>query len=155
MEHYRQDLVLEAPPAAVYAALTTAAGLKAWWTQDCDVPPGVGASLVFRFGPNRKQMQVERLVPGAEVAWLCTGAHIAVGELTRRDEWVGTRLVFRLEPSGDGHTRLQFAHLGLVPQFACFAMCSAGCQHFLASLAQYCRTGHGTLYVDSPAMAVS
>ena len=32
MSHYQQSLVLDAAPAAVYAALTTPAGLRGWWT---------------------------------------------------------------------------------------------------------------------------
>ena len=155
MQHYQQSLDIEAPPAAVYAALTTPDGLRGWWTRDCEVAPGIGASLVFRFGPNRKQMRVDHLQPDTEVRWLCTAAHIAVGDLRRRDEWVGTRLVFRLAPGAAGGTRLLFDHEGLVPAFECFDLCSAGWQHFLASLALYCRTGRGTPYTAAPAAATA
>jgi len=37
MEHYRQSLLIQARPSVLYAALTTEAGLRGWWTQDCDV----------------------------------------------------------------------------------------------------------------------
>jgi uncharacterized protein YndB with AHSA1/START domain len=146
MNHYQQSLVVEANPAAVYAALTTAEGLRGWWTQDCDVQTKLGGSIELRFGPNHKEMRIERLEPGREVRWLCTGAHIAVGELTRRDEWVGTQLVFHLKPQDNGRTRLDFEHVGLLPALECYSLCSDGWRHFLGSLQQFAKTGRGTPY---------
>lgn len=146
MNHYQQSLVVEANPAAVYAALTTAEGLRGWWTQDCDVQTKLGGSIKLRFGPNHKEMRIERLEPGREVRWLCTGAHIAVGELTHRDEWVGTQLVFHLTPQDNGRTRLDFEHIGLLPALECYDLCSDGWRHFLGSLQQFAKTGRGTPY---------
>jgi uncharacterized protein YndB with AHSA1/START domain len=144
MNHYQQRLVLDADPATVYAALTTPEGLRGWWTQDCDVATAVGDTIHFRFGPNYKDMQIERLEPGRSVQWLCTRAHIAAGQLTRRDEWVGTRVLFSLSPIAGGKTRLDFEHIGLVPEMDCYELCSGGWQYFLSSLQQYAGTGRGT-----------
>jgi uncharacterized protein YndB with AHSA1/START domain len=146
MSHYRQSLVIEATPAAVYAALTTPAGLRGWWTQDCDVATGIGGTLHFRFGPTHKDMRIEHLESGREVRWLCTGAHIAAGQLTRRHEWVGTRLVFHVLPEAQGRTLLEFEHIGLVPTFECYDLCSGGWRYFLGSLQKFVETGRGTPY---------
>ena len=146
MSHYQQALVLEAKPPAVYAALTTPNGLRGWWTQDCDVATKVGGTIHFRFGRNHKDMRIEPLEPGREVRWLCTGAHIAAAQLTRRDEWVGTQLVFRLTPQGNGRTHLDFEHIGLVPAFECYGPCSSGWHHYLDSLQRFVETGRGTPY---------
>ena len=151
MSNFQQSLLLEATPAAVYAALTTPAGLRGWWTQDCDVATEVGGALHFRFGPNHKDMRIERLVPEREVRWLCTGAHIA--RLSLKDEWVGTRLVFSITPAGEGHTQLDFEHVGLVRAFECYDLCSNGWQYFLDSLQQFVETGRGTPYEPTPAAA--
>jgi len=155
MSHYQQSLILEANPAAVYAALTTPEGLRGWWTQDCDVQAKTGDTNHFRFGPNHKDMRIERLEPGHEVRWLCTGAHIAVDQLTRRDEWVGTQPVFRLTPQGNGWTRLDFEHIGLVPNFECYTLCCDGWRYFLASLEQFVKTGQGTPYVLDSAVVTA
>lgn len=146
MNHYQQSLVLDADPATVYAALTTPNGLRGWWSQDCDVATEVGGTHHFRFGRNHKDMRIERLEPGREVHWLCTGAHIAASGLTRRDEWVGTQLVFRLTPQAVGRTRLDFEHVGLVAALECYDLCSNGWQYFLGSLRQLVETGRGTSY---------
>jgi uncharacterized protein YndB with AHSA1/START domain len=149
MNHYQQTLALKASPAAVYAALTTPEGLRGWWTQDCDVPAAVGQTLHFRFRCARKDMRIERLVPGREVRWHCTGAHIDAAGIARKDEWVGTDLVFRLTPDAvdnAGRTRLDFEHIGLVPAFECYDLCRNGWQYFLGSLQQLVETGRGTPY---------
>lgn len=144
MNHYQQSLVLEADSATVYAALTTPEGLRGWWTQDCDVQTEPGGTIRFRFECGHKEMRIERLEPGREVRWLCTGAHSAAARLTRRDEWVGTQLVFRLTPQGNGRTRLDFEHIGLVPALECYGLCSDGWQYYLGSLQQFAETGRGT-----------
>lgn len=141
---FRQSLVIDAEPAAVYAALTTPEGLRAWWTQDCDVATQVGGHIELRFGETRKQFLVEALVPGETVRWLCTQAHLALPGLQRRDEWVGTRMVFQLTPRDGGRTQLDFEHIGLRPEVECFTICEGGWNHFLASLQAYASTGAGT-----------
>lgn len=154
MHPYRQTLSLRAGPAQVLAALTTAEGLRGWWTEDADViAPAAGPAdrgldapaaghLDVRFGATRKRFRLDRLGPD-EVRWHCTAARIAVDGLARADEWVGTDIVFRLVPDGGG-TRLVFEHIGLVPALACYPLCDAGWRHFLDSLRQYVDTGRGT-----------
>jgi uncharacterized protein YndB with AHSA1/START domain len=143
MEHYRQSLLIQARPSVLYAALTTEAGLRGWWTQDCDVARVPGDTHRMRFGPHHKDLRVEQLQAERLVHWRCTGALIDLPELSRKDEWIGTELVFRLEAQGEGQTRLHFEHPGLVPAIACYEVCAQGWQHFLASLQQYAETGRG------------
>ncbi|HEY9101459.1 SRPBCC domain-containing protein [Chitinimonas sp.] len=146
MSHYQQSLVIEASPAAVYAALATPTGLKGWWTEDCEGASQTGGSLQFRFGDTHKTMRIERLEPGRLVHWRCTQAHVAIAELSRKDEWVGTELAFQLSDLGAGRTRLDFSHYGLTPALECYELCNRGWQHFLGSLQQYAQTGKGTPY---------
>ena len=153
MNHYQQSLVVTATPATVYAALTTAEGLRGWWTDDCDVATAVGETITFRFGQTSKDMRIERLDAGREVRWHVTKAHIAAGNLARRDEWVGTDIVFRLASAGAGRTQLDFEHVGLVPGLDCYALCNKGWQHFMTSLKQLAETGRGTPYLAAPVAA--
>lgn len=146
MSHYRKSLVVAGTPADVYAALVTPAGLRGWWTQDCDVATAVGGTIHFRFGNTHKHMRIERLLRDQEVRWACTGAHIAVERLTQNDEWVGTEILFRLTAVGETRTRVDFEHIGLVPAFECYDLCTDGWRYFLASLQQFVETGEGTPY---------
>jgi uncharacterized protein YndB with AHSA1/START domain len=153
MNDYRRTLDIAAAAATVYAALTTAAGLRGWWSQDCDIASGVGGELQFRFGRNRKVMRIERLDPPAEIRWSCTDCYMAATELTRRDEWIGTQIVFRLRECGENLTRLEFEHIGLVPALECYDLCSDGWDYFLPSLQQFAQTGRGTPFQIAQAVA--
>jgi uncharacterized protein YndB with AHSA1/START domain len=156
MNHYRQTVLIEAPPEDVYAALTTQEGVRGWWTLDCDVPTAVGQTIRIRFGTTYKDLRIERLEPQREVQWACTAACLDVEQLARKDEWLGTRIFFRLRGSGKA-TQLELEHFGLVPQFECFDLCSAGWREFMASLKLFAETGMGRPFDGSsqPAPAAS
>lgn len=147
MDHYQRQLHLSASPAAVYRALATQQGLRAWWTQHCDAAESASGHATFRFNGTRKTMRIDSLVPGREVRWTCVEAHIDAASLTHKDEWVGTEIVFRLAPEGSG-TRLDFEHIGLSPEVECFEICQAGWDYFLGSLQRLVDTGQGSPHVD-------
>lgn len=147
MDHYQQTLVIKASPARVNSALTTPEGLRGWWTQDCDYPSEPDGSIRLRFGRNYKELRIEKIEPNREVEWRCIAAQMfAAQPFARKDEWVGTRIVFHLTPVDDGTTRLEFAHVGLVPEFECFELCSDGWRYFMRSLQLFVETGLGTPY---------
>lgn len=142
--HYRRELVLDAPPAAVYALLATPHGLRRWWTKTCAADTAVGGQATFRFGPHWKVMAIERLEPNRAVVWRCIDAHLDVDAFARKDEWVGTTIRFALTPSDDGGaTRLEFEHLGLTPALQCHSICVDGWNRYLDSLRAEVERGEG------------
>lgn len=156
MNDYHRQLLLSAPPTVVYRALTTPQGLHDWWTQTCEIATTVGARSTFRFNQTRKVMQIESLVPDREVRWHCVEAHIDASWLAHKDEWVGTHIVFKLSPQDSGQTRLDFAHIGLTPAFACFDVCRDGWDQYLASLQSLVETGQGRPFAaPAPRQAVA
>lgn len=153
MEHYRRQMTLSASPAVVYQALATQQGVRNWWSRSCEVAEVVGGQAVFRFDQCYKVMQIESLIPEQEVVWHCVEAHIEGPGLTRKNEWVGTHIVFRLAPAEGGKTRLEFEHQGLTPELQCFELCQAGWNRFLGSLQSYVDTGSGQPFVATEPMA--
>ncbi|MGD2068166.1 MAG: SRPBCC domain-containing protein [Gemmatimonadota bacterium] len=95
---------VEAPPAAVFEALTTEPGLSAWWTADVEALPVEGSVAVFGFNDRAVvfRMRIDELTPNERVRWTCLGDF---------DEWKGTRLEFALSPATDG-TAIHFSHRG-------------------------------------------
>ena len=71
--------------------------------------------------------------------------------MTRSNEWIGTKIVFRLLPRSPSHTLLLFELIGLTPRVECYELCSRGWNYFLASLKCYAEAGQGSPYVRSPA----
>jgi uncharacterized protein YndB with AHSA1/START domain len=153
MNHYHRQLLLllSAPPATVYQALTTPQGLRDWWTQTCDVATTVGSKTTFLFCQTWKVMRIESLVPEREVRWHCVEAHIEAPGITRDDEWVGTDIVFRLAPQDGGKTLLDFEHLGLLPSLQCFKICENGWDLFLGSLQSLVESGQGAPFTGASA----
>ncbi|SFB73614.1 Uncharacterized conserved protein YndB, AHSA1/START domain [Polaromonas sp. OV174] len=155
MKHYQRQILLSAPPAVVYQALSTPEGLRNWWTQTCDIAAAVGGQSTFRFGEHYKVMQIKSLLPGHEVRWHCVRALINVDAFTRKDEWVGTDIVFKLTPQPGGKTRLDFEHAGLTPALECFAVCERGWNLYLGSLQSLVETGQGRPHLPAAASCCS
>ena len=134
MTEIRHYLVIDAPPERVYEAVTTRAGLAAWWTSETVAEPVVGAIIEFRFGERyHDKMRVNRLQPNRRVEWEC---------IEDDDEWVGTTFVFDLEER-EGRTVLRFTHGNWREATDFFASCNFHWGHYLRSLKQYCETGLG------------
>jgi uncharacterized protein YndB with AHSA1/START domain len=97
------DLPIQAPIERVFDAVSTPAGLDAWWTARSKGVPRKDEEYVLWFGPEYDwRARVTR----------CTRATEFELEVTRADgDWLGTRVGFRMQPR-DGATWLQFSHVG-------------------------------------------
>ena len=138
------ELTIAVPPAAVYEAITTAAGLASWWTTDCEAQPAVDSVATFGFNDHEVvfTMRIDLLEPPELVHWECVGGP---------DEWVGTKVAFRIEGvdtnddgQPDGGSIVRFWHgeweyeNGLLPSSSFqWAM-------YLDSLRRYLETGTGS-----------
>ena len=97
------DVDVDAP--AVYRALTTADGLAAFWTPDCEAEPRVGSVARFGFAgaPVDLRMRVDDLREGRSVAWVCLGDF---------PWWAGTTVSWDLAPAEGKGTTVTFRHAG-------------------------------------------
>lgn len=127
--------------AEVYKALTTQAGLAAWWTgaTQCEAVTRQGSAITFRFSAGGAEiggfdMQVLELAPGSQVLWQVTDGPA---------EWVGTRISFNLKQSGD-HAIVLFKHQGWKEPVEFMHHCSTKWAVYLLSLKALVETGRGT-----------
>lgn len=139
-------LFIEAPAAKVYEALTTEAGLKAWWTETCDIGTTEGSLSTFRFDDTWKTLRIEKLTPSSEVRWRCTGSSIDLEDGSTSSEWLDTEFIFQLAPLSENTTALRFQHVGLLPALDCYSDCFRGWTRFLNSIKHYVETGIGEPY---------
>ena len=97
------DFPIRATPATVFAAVSSPAGLDAWWTLGASGEANVGAGFELFFGEEYDwRATVVRCVTDREFALRIDRASA---------DWVGTEVSFRIEPSGDV-SWLRFAHTG-------------------------------------------
>jgi len=140
---YTRSIEIGALPAKVFHALT--GEVDQWWTTSAGDASVVGAKPIFRFGKSYQAMLVKELVPERRVVWECLEQNHANKTLSVHDEWVGTTLVWEIEPTPKA-SRLTFVHQGLVPQLECYEICEAGWDHYVESLKSYLETGTGDPY---------
>lgn len=134
---------IDAPPSAVYEALTEASGLCRWWTSMCTAKPEIGSTATFRFGdaPTGPDMQIVDLRTPEHVQWRCVAGP---------PEWVGTRLTFRVRPDGSGSVLL-FAHGGWKEKNETYMHCNTKWGFFLGiSLKKYLEEGRGLPHPEDP-----
>lgn len=97
------DFPIKAPPERVYEAVTSPAGLDAWWTKRSAGEPSEGTEYELWFGPEYDwRARVTRAAAPSDFEL----------QLTRADpDWLATRVGFHLERSGDA-TLVRFSHTG-------------------------------------------
>ena len=108
----RRELKFPQAPAAVWDALTDSAALEEWMYPN-DFEPRVGHHFTFRVPP---KPQLEKgLVVRCEVLTCEPPSELVFS--WRVDQFLDTRVSYRLEPDGSG-TRVLFEHTGFEQESA-------------------------------------
>jgi uncharacterized protein YndB with AHSA1/START domain len=134
---YQKTVRVEATPDALFDALTTADGLTAWWTPAAGSGETDGRLEFFMSAPEPLVVHVDEARRPNAVQWTVT-------ECSFEPDWVGTRPTFTITPVDGDACELEFVHVGLTSELDCIDMCTAGWNHYLASLRDYVETGHGS-----------
>jgi uncharacterized protein YndB with AHSA1/START domain len=129
-------LKIEAMPEQVYEALTTADGIRNWWTRDAELDSKIDGTGEFRFHQceNVIKVRVDELKSPVHVGWKTVSCF--------NPQWDGTTIAFDLRKEGE-HTVLSFAHRGFEEADEVYARTTTGWGYFLVSLQQYLETGSG------------
>jgi hypothetical protein len=142
MNDYQKSITVNNPADEVYAAITE--HIQDWWSDDFSgAAAQKGDQYMIAFGATRKTFEIVEAVPNQQVAWLCLKAYIDMEALKRKDEWVGTRLIWAIA-SDEGGTTLTMLHEGLNKSFECYDVCEPAWDYFIASLHAFLTAGSGT-----------
>ncbi len=117
---------IDAGMAAEAAARAIPDDLERWWGTRIERHAD---GFTIRFNNSHAQFRFEPSENPLAFSWACTDAHMIVEDVPDAAEWVGTRLVWTVEPRGDG-SRVTLTHEGLGPQIDCFDVCRRGWQHY-------------------------
>jgi len=129
---------VHAAPAAVYRSLTTAAGLRGWWSTEVQAEEREDGVIAFTFGgdfnPSMKQTRLER---DRRVEWLCVSGH---------EDWQNNTFTFALEDR-KGETLVMFSQ-GYARELSdeVYGTYNFNWGYYLNSLKLYCEKGTGVPY---------
>jgi hypothetical protein len=119
-QDYTAAILVDKTPKEVFKAINNVRG---WWSEEIE---GGTAKLNDEFTYHYKdihrcKMKLVEVIPGKKVVWLVLDNHF---NFTKdKTEWKGTKISFELSEK-DGKTRLVFTHIGLVPAYECYDICS-------------------------------
>lgn len=121
------------PSDRVYQAITTADGIRQWWTRDAAIEAKVGATGEFGFYGRRfvAKVTVEELNPTTRVRWEVANS-----------AWEGKDIEFNLKADGND-TTLVFAHRGFPRADDGYAGATTRWGFYLLSLKRFLETGRG------------
>ncbi|WP_129670204.1 SRPBCC family protein [Phytoactinopolyspora endophytica] len=137
---YTTSFTVNNTPAEVFEAITNPRG---WWSEEIDGGTDtIGDVFVYSYGDaHRCSMKLTEAVPGKKVVWQVLENYFGPNE---DPEWKDTEIVFDISQTATG-TELRFTHVGLVPQFECYDICSQGWGSYIGgSLHNLITTGQGT-----------
>jgi hypothetical protein len=127
-------------PEEVFRAINNVRG---WWSEDIEGDAGkADGEFTYRYQDvHRCRIKVTELVAGARVAWRVQDNYF--GFTRDKGEWKDTEIHFEIT-ARDGKTEIRFTHVGLVPGYECFDVCSNSWDFYLyTSLRALIRTGRG------------
>ena len=140
MADYTTTFAVERTPQEAFDAITN---VRDWWSQAIEgVTDQVGGEFDYHYQDvHRCTIRVTELVPGRKVAWLVLNNYFNFIEDPA--EWERTKVIFEISET-DGGAEIHFTHLGLVPQYECYDVCSNAWGGYLGgSLRNLINTGEG------------
>jgi hypothetical protein len=117
--------------------------IRGWWSEEIEGSTDqVGDEFTYHYKDlHRCTMRLTEAVPGKKVVWLVLDNNFNFTQ--DATEWRGTEIHFDLARKGD-RTEVRFTHLGLVPEYECFDVCSNAWGSYInGSLRRLIATGAG------------
>ena len=95
-----------------------------WWATNFEgSSEKLNDVFTVRFGETFVTFKVVESVPSKKIVWLVTDCYLHW--LKDKKEWKNTQLDWEISSKGDV-TRIDFTHVGLVPEIECYNDCKKG-----------------------------
>jgi hypothetical protein len=139
-QNFTTSFTVDQSPEEAFAAINNVRG---WWSEEIEGSTNMlGEQFKYHFQDvHRCTIKITELVPGKKVVWDVLDNYF---NFTKdKTEWQGTKIIFEISKKGD-KTGIHFTHLGLVPEYECFNVCSEGWNSYInGSLRNLIATGKG------------
>lgn len=139
-QNYTASISVDKTPEEAFNAINNVRG---WWSEEIEGNTDkLDAEWTYHYKDvHRCKIKVMELVPGKKVVWSVLDNYF---DFTQdKTEWKGTSIQFDIAKKGD-KTVIRFTHIGLVPQYECFDVCSDAWGSYISgSLKSLIVTGKG------------
>lgn len=126
--------------ASIEESMEKISNIDLWWKKDYT---GSAKKLNDKFtvpftDPSFVDFVVSELKPGKKVVWKVTDCYLPW--FKNKKEWNNTEVVFQLSEENQ-KTKIDFTHVGLVPEVECFEVCQKGWDGHLNNLGKLINEG--------------
>jgi len=124
-------------------AFDAIANVRGWWSQAIEGDTDkLGAEFKYHYQDlHRCTFKITEFVPGKKVVWHVVDNYFSF--VKDKTEWIDTDIVFEISGKGN-KTEVRFTHIGLVPAYECYDVCSnAWGSYITSSLRNLITTGVG------------
>ncbi len=139
-QDFTTSFTVDHAPEEAFKAINDVRG---WWSEEIEgATDRLGAEFTYHYQDvHRCRMKITGFVPGEKVVWRVLDNY---SNFTKdKSEWKDTEIVFEVSRKGS-KTEVRFAHLGLVPEYECFGVCSNAWGSYInGSLRSLITTGAG------------
>lgn len=139
-QDFRTSFFVDQTPEEAFAAINNVRG---WWSEEIEGNTGkLGEEFTYHYQDvHRCRFKITEFVPNKKVVWRVLDNYFSFTE--DKSEWKDTEIRFEIASKGD-QTEVRFAHLGLVPEYECFDVCSNAWSSYInGSLRSLITTGKG------------
>ena len=117
--------------------------VRGWWSEQIEGSTDqLGDEFTYCYkDAHRCKIRLVEVIPDRKIVWLVLDNYFSFTE--DKSEWKDTRVTFEIFPRGN-RTEVRFAHVGLVPEYECFDICSNAWGSYInGSLRNLIATGKG------------
>jgi hypothetical protein len=137
---FSTTLLVDQTPEEAFNAITNVRG---WWSEEIEgATEKLNDEFTYHYQDvHQSKMKLIEVVPYKKVVWLVLDNYF---QFTKdKSEWKGTKISFDISKQHD-KTQIRFTHLGLVPEYECFGICSnAWTKYIQQSLGSLITAGKG------------
>ena len=119
-QNYTTTISVNETPKEVFAAINNVRG---WWSEEIEGRTDkLGAEFNYHYEDvHRCKLKITEFEPGKKVVWHVLDNYF---DFTKdKSEWKNTDIVFEIAKKGN-KTEVHFTHVGLMPAYECYSVCS-------------------------------
>ena len=139
-QSYTSTILVDNSPTEAFNAIKN---FRAWWSDDIEGETDKLNEMFFYHYKNVHlcRLKLIEMVPDKKLVYLVVANEF---NFTKdKTEWINTQLVFDISREGN-QTKVRFTHVGLVPEYECYAVCNdAWTSYIQGSLKNLITQGRG------------